>query len=97
MIIYDVPTVIKEQELLPKIVAKNLEFLDEAEEKIKIVGRVGPRGKDRVHLIAQVASNVRDIFLSTGRVFINWNSCQVKDWNHVNPVLQVPGIRAFGC
>lgn len=60
LIIYDVSSKLKEEEVLSKFIAKNLDFMGDAAQNIRIVQKTSPRGKDYVHYVLQVTGRVRD-------------------------------------
>lgn len=92
LIIYDVDAKLSEEQVVNKLIQKNLDFLEDAAAKLKIVQKTGPRGGDRVHYIVQATGQVRDVLLSNGRVFIDWNSHRVRDWNTVSRCYRCQGF-----
>lgn len=80
IIIYDVPYEIEEAKLSELFWKVNASNLDRGKQIFKPIFKTGPRGKDTVHWVAEVSPAVREEILAEGRVFLDWASCNARDW-----------------
>ncbi|KAG7196583.1 hypothetical protein KM043_014480, partial [Ampulex compressa] len=81
LIVYDVPSDLKESEVTRSIAAQNSLNLqeDEAVQHMRALFKTGERGKDTVNWVLEVAPEIRRKILAKERVNIGWMSCKVRD------------------
>ncbi|KAG7197406.1 hypothetical protein KM043_018840 [Ampulex compressa] len=81
LIVYDVPSDLKESEVTRSIAAQNSLNLqeDEAAQHMRALFKTGERGKDTVNWVLEVAPEIRRKILAKERVNIGWMSCKVRD------------------
>ena len=83
MIIYDVPSTKTDQDIKDTIYEQNFEeslSKDEFNQKFSLRFKAGPRGKNTVHHVAEVTSDLRKIILSKGRLYLDFTSHSAKDY-----------------
>ncbi|KAG7196414.1 hypothetical protein KM043_018822 [Ampulex compressa] len=81
LIVYDVPSDLKESEVTRSIAAQNSLNLqeDEAAQHMRALFKTGERGKATVNWVLEVAPEIRRKILAKERVNIGWMSCKVRD------------------
>ncbi|XP_023217356.1 uncharacterized protein LOC111619771 [Centruroides sculpturatus] len=81
MIIYDIPKNVNEEELLAVIKSMNEEvFAGTTNEEFSLLFKTGKRREEVVNWVAEVSPAVRGKLLSQQRLYIDYNSCKVKDF-----------------
>ncbi|CAH1406620.1 unnamed protein product [Nezara viridula] len=80
IIIYDVPSDLEQEKIVELFWTINAKKLDPNKQHFSLVFKTGPRGRDTVHWVAEVSPAVRNEILAEGRVFLDWSSCNVRDW-----------------
>lgn len=80
MIVYDVPSDIEVTKISELFWAVNAQNLDKSKEIFKPIFRTGPRGKECVHWVIEVSPAIREEIMMEGRVFLDWASCNARDW-----------------
>lgn len=83
MILYHVPTTLAEEEMLEYIYKQNFtEHISEDEFKEGFTPRfkTGPRDKETVHLVVEVAPKLRNILLNQRRVYVSFCAIDIKDY-----------------
>ena len=85
LILYDMPSDISEREGLEAIYGQNggnlgLESFEELCDKAKLVFKTGPRGKEEVNWVLEVAPELRNRMRKAERLYIMARSCKVLDY-----------------
>lgn len=84
IIIYDVPSYVKEKEIPEIVFCKNSDCINleksEFIDGFKPVFKVGPKGQETVHWVILCSPKVRKCVINSNRLFIEWASCRVKDY-----------------
>lgn len=83
MIVYDVPTDKKEEDVLESIYEQNLSeqiTKEEYKEMIKMRFKTGPKGRPTVRYVVEVHPRLRRIFLNQERVYVGFRSLAVRDF-----------------
>lgn len=89
MIIYGIPTEMKEAEVIEELLVRNLQSItDEQRQLIKPRFKTGPRNQDRYHLVFEVPRQVRQILLQNPKVYIGYEVTNVKDYLVVTTCLK---------
>lgn len=92
VVIFDVPCLMTDDELLRGICEKSLGGMYELNDfktKVKIIKRLSREGQTTGRVIIEMPASCRDNLLMDGRVYIGWNSFRVSVWERVT--------RCFGC
>lgn len=91
VILYDVPRDMQEKEVLSCIKKQNQERLSEEDvAAIKFCFRTGRKDSQETNWVLEVAPQVRDKLL-TGKIFISWNACRVRDYIAVSRCYKCQG------
>jgi len=85
MVIYGIPTEMKEAEVIEELLVRNLQGItDEQRQLVKHRFKTGPRIQDRYHLVIEVPKQVRQILLQNPKVYFGYEVTEVKDYLIVN-------------
>lgn len=91
VILYDVPREMPEKEIMGCIKKQNQERLtDEDVGAIKFCFRTGRKDSEETNWVLEVPPQVRDKLL-TGKIFISWNACRVRDYIAVSRCYKCQG------
>lgn len=89
MIIYSIPTEMKEAEVVEELLVRNLQDItDEQRQLIKPRFKTGPRGQDRYHLVIEVPRQVRQILIQNPKIYIGYEVTNIKDYLVVTTCLK---------
>jgi hypothetical protein len=92
VILYDVPRDIPEKEILACMRKQNQDRLDEADiAAIKFCFRTGRKDSEETNWVMEVPPKVREK-LVTGKIFISWNACKVRDYISVSRCFKCQGF-----
>lgn len=92
VVLYDVPNVVTEEELLRGMYEKSVGELCAPEvfrKTVRIIKRISGKGSERGNVILECPSACRDKLVRDGRVYVGWGSFKVSPWERVP--------RCFGC
>ncbi|KAK9880330.1 hypothetical protein WA026_010215 [Henosepilachna vigintioctopunctata] len=90
VLVFDVPTGLSDGDMLKEIYSKNVKEVigeDDFRKKSRIISRHG-KGEVRGNVILELPENVKVALLKVGRVFINWDSCKVREVDAVDRCYQ---------
>lgn len=81
LVVHDTPADLSEVRLVRAVISQNFEETQHAdiEGKIKALYKVGPKGQKTESWVLEVQPEVRHMLLNKGRIYIEWNSCRVRD------------------
>lgn len=82
VIVYDVDTQMKEEEMLENIYQQNFEEMDKTSfmEGCKVRFKTGPRNRATVHYVVEMTGTIRKLVTQRGRLYIGFSSHNVKDY-----------------
>ncbi|XP_050516187.1 uncharacterized protein LOC126891051 [Diabrotica virgifera virgifera] len=81
VILYDVSSSAKEEDIMEDIRAQNFENMskEEFEDSFKVRFKTGPRGKSTVHYVAEVSPGLRKAIIKD-KIYIGFNAINVRDY-----------------
>ncbi|XP_017765527.1 PREDICTED: uncharacterized protein LOC108554690 [Eufriesea mexicana] len=92
MIIYDIPRELTEKEIRACLRKQNKEKLGDADvQDIKFCFRTGRKDSDETYWVVEVSPQIRSKVIS-GKFFISWNACKVRDFIAVSRCYKCEGF-----
>lgn len=93
--VFDVEKTVTEEEFLECLYKQNLEDMGisaaEAKDEVKIRFKTGRRDSDMANWVVEVSSRIRTVLLEKGRIYIDYNSCRVRDFLAVSRCYRCQG------
>ncbi|CAL7932973.1 unnamed protein product [Xylocopa violacea] len=85
MIIYQVHKDLQEKELIAAVKERNAAHLNNEKfmEDFNLLFKTGDREKDFVNWVVEVSSEIRKTINKRSKIFIGWNSCNIRDYMQV--------------
>jgi len=89
MIVYGIPSEMKENEVIEEMIDRNLnDITEEQKQLVKPRFKTGPKKQDRYHLVFEVPKQVRERILRSPRVYIGYEVTDIKDFLVVTTCLK---------
>lgn len=93
MRIFDIDRTSSEAEVLENIRIQNTKLSkEEFESRFKVLYKGGNRNSSKVDYIVEVDKELRILFDSVGRLFINYDSCKIKDYINITRCYKCSGL-----
>lgn len=83
IIVFDVPCVVTNDELLTELYEKNLKECvseDEFKERVRVVSRTNKKDSNLGNVVFEMSVRMWNRLMSEGRVYIHWRACKLREF-----------------
>lgn len=99
VVIYDVPIDLTPDQIVNDVYKRNFHQIipfDKFKDGFEPSFKVGPKDRKQVHWVCQCSGKVREMLINRAKVFIDWISCNVKDYVSIARCYKCQGLGHVG-